>query len=55
MLGEFDKWLTKYDQTFLSVNYKKFGPQFVLISLFCKFCLQVVLGQYLLNSNDMYL
>ena len=45
---------TKYDQTSQSVNYKKFRTQFVLLSLFCKFCLLVALDQYLLNTNYVY-
>ena len=34
---------------------KNFGPQFVILSLFCKFCLLVVLDQYLLKTNDICL
>ena len=34
---------------------KNSGPQFVLLPLFCKFCLQVVLDQYLRNTNDICL
>ena len=31
---------------------KNYGRQFVLLTFFCKFCLLVILDQYLLNIND---
>ena len=31
---------------------KNSGRQFVLLTFFCKFCLLVILDQYLLNIND---
>ena len=31
------------------------GHRLVLLPLFCKLCLLVVLDQYLLNTNDIYL
>ena len=43
---------------FWPVNYKitkNYGPQFVVLSLFCKFSLLVALYQYLLDTNNICL
>ena len=56
MLGEFDIMI-KQNMIKLSGQQitKNSGPEFVLLPLFCKFCLQVVLDQYVLNTNDICL
>ena len=56
MLGDFDIWSNKIWSNFpFSKLQKDSGPQFALLSLFCKFCLLVLLDQYFLNTNDICL